>query len=298
MYECLQGTKPFPTPNLTGVLLRILNEDPAPIDYEKRGLPRALHPVLERSLAKDPCKRFSSAAEFAQALRSVETVTPDGDFFSSRDRADEAGPSSSSTAPDSVADSLMREARETTDIQAHLSALLQEDRVLKITANPLLQFRNVNLTSEEAFILSRIAEAGTAKDIFSVSPLGEEETARALLGFLRTGLVEFENDTITKKSSEVNVSSSSQGKATNADRPEPDEIRRLFRSAQNEDDWQVLGPGSGASLAEIKTAFKSKAFRYHPDRYAHSGEKDLSEKLSNLFRRVSDAFSNLSSGKR
>ncbi len=75
-------------------------------------------------------------------------------------------------------------------------------------------------------------------------------------------------------------------------------IRHLFESAQSEDDWQVLGLQSGASLQQIKKAFQTKVFLYHPDRYTHSREKDLAEKLAYLVRRVNDAFSNLSSAKR
>jgi len=298
LYECLQGTKPFAAPNLTGVLLRILSEEPAPIEFEKRGLPKELQPVLERSLAKDPAERFASAEEFAQALRKIQTSIPDGDFFDISERVDATGPTSSGT-PDSVADSLMRDARKTVDIQPHLRALMDDERLLKLAANPLLHFRNVSLTSEEAFIFSRLAEAGTAKDIFSVSPLGEEETARALLGFLRAGLVEFESGTITQGPVAVKAPPSPRKEAANENRRlDPDEIRRLHQNAQDEDEWRVLGLQPGASPADIKGAFQSRAFRYHPDRYAHSGEKDLPKKLSYLFHRVSEAYSDLSGERR
>ena len=58
-----------------------------------------------------------------------------------------------------------------------------------------------------------------------------------------------------------------------------------------------MGLRSEASGEELKKAFQAKAFRYHPDGYADSEGSDLHEKLSYLFRRVSDAFANLSSRK-
>jgi len=298
LYECLAGKKPFAASNLTGVLLRIINEEPVPIDFDARKLPAELQPVLERALSKDLAGRFSSGEELARALRAIPQSIVDEDFvaYESGDE-DTSEPTSVSRAPDSVADSLMREARRTAQIKTHLSALVKEDRRLLLAANPLLKFQNVNLTPEEAFILSRVGEGGTPSEILSVSPISREDTARALLGFLRTGLVGFEDETITKKAAD-STESKPAGGASKAAGLEPALIRHLFESAHSEDDWRVLGLASDASLQQIKKAFQTKVFLYHPDRYTHSREKDLAEKLTYLMRRVSDAFSNLSSAKR
>ena len=203
-----------------------------------------------------------------------------------------AGPAASTIALDSIPDSLMKEARRTTQIQSHLHALLQEERPLKLVANPLLQFRNVNLTPEEAFIFSRVSEVRLPREIFAVSPLSEEETARALLGFLRSGLVGFADETISGSSTAS--AGSSKPAPAKGDLLEPAEIQGLFARVQNEDDWQVLDLRSGASSEEIKQAFQARAFRYHPDRYDLTNDEDLEEKLTYLFRRVTDAFAKLS----
>ena len=298
LYECLAGKTPFAAGNLTGVLLRIINEEPVPIDFDARKLPRELQPVLEQALSKDPAGRFSSGGELARALRAIPKSIEDEDFVADESGDEDTSDSTSvSRNPDSVADSLMREARRATQIATHLNALLNEDRRLLLAANPLLKFQNVNLTPEEAFILSRVGEGGTPTEILSVSPLSREDTARSLLGFLRTGLVGFENETITKKAAD-SAASKPAGGTSKADNLEPAVIRHLFQSAQNEDDWQVLGLQSGASLQQIKKAFQTRIFLYHPDRYMHSREKDLAEKLAFLVQRVNDAFSILSRAKR
>ncbi len=298
LYECLAGKKPFAAKNLTGVLLRIINEEPVPIDFDARKLPRELEPVLERALSKDLAGRFSSGEELARALRAIPKSVVDEDFVAYESGTeDTSDPTSVSRTPDSVADSLMREARLATQIETHLSALLKEDRRLLLAASPLLKFQNVNLTPEEAFILSRVGEGGTPREILSVSPLSNEDTARALLGFLRTGLVGFEDETITKKAAD-SAESKPAGGASKEDSLEPAVIRRLFQSAQSEDDRQVLGLQSGASLQQIKKAFQTQVFLYHPDRYARSRDKDVGKKLAYLVQRVNDAFSNLSSAKR
>ena len=296
LYECLAGKTPFAAGNLTGVLLRIIHEEPVPIDFDARKLPRELQPVLEQALSKDPAGRFSSGGELARALRAIPKSIDDEDFVADQS-GDEDTSDSTSRSPDSVADSLMREARRATQIGTHLNALLNEDRRLLLAANPLLKFQNVNLTPEEAFILSRVGEGGTPSEILSVSPLSREDTARSLLGFLRTGLVGFENETITKKAA-GSAAAKPAGGTSKADNLEPEVIRHLFQSAQSEDDWQVLGLQSGASLQQIKKAFQTRIFLYHPDRYARSRDKDLEKKLAYLVQRVNDAFSLLSGTKR
>ncbi len=291
-YECLTGEPPFSAKSLTGVLIRIVNHDPAPIDAEKRGLPREVQEVVVRALAKDPAQRYATADELAQALDSIPWASTQGipvvsDPELELRQADDSR-SSESAAPDSVADSLMKEARLTKGIEPHLLALKEETRELRLSRSPLLQFRNVILTTEEAYILSRIQENVLPRDILAVSPLSEEETARALLGFLRTGLVAFVEEP------EGSARRESARRAANAfGIPEPYEIERLYQELLESDDWAVLGLTPEASSQEVKTAFRSRAFQFHPDRYAAIAEPDFQHKVSWLFQRVSEAFASL-----
>jgi serine/threonine-protein kinase len=71
MYECLSGTKPFRGDNLTAVLMKILTEEPPPIDCERAGLPPAVLTVVQRALAKLPGERFQTGQEMIEALRSL-----------------------------------------------------------------------------------------------------------------------------------------------------------------------------------------------------------------------------------
>ena len=197
LYECLSGRKPFRGDGLTGVLLQIVNEEPEPLDCEKLGLPVAVQAVLKNALAKDLLKRFASGREFGLALRSipaVESAEPSKVFLDAESvEESERKLSTKETTPtldDSVADSLMKEARRTTQIEPHLRVLLREDRRLRLISSPLLHFHNVSLTPKEAFILSRIDGTVTPRDVFKVSALSEEDTARTMLGLLRAGIIE------------------------------------------------------------------------------------------------------------
>ena len=75
---------------MTGVLLKIVNEEPAPMDFEALGLPVAVRALLQNALAKDPSKRFVSGGEFAQALRALpadESSTSSSIFGDGEDTA-------------------------------------------------------------------------------------------------------------------------------------------------------------------------------------------------------------------
>ena len=89
-------------------------------------------------------------------------------------------------APLSVADILMEAARRTPKLGSKLRALKGEKRKLGFPSDPLKRFQDVNLQPEEAFVLSRVDGTQTPRDIFAVSPLSEEQTARTLLGPARS----------------------------------------------------------------------------------------------------------------
>ena len=69
LYESLTGVRPFGAESVTTILVRILTEEPPPVDFEATGLPRAVDDVLSRAVAKDPRRRFATGAEMIAALR-------------------------------------------------------------------------------------------------------------------------------------------------------------------------------------------------------------------------------------
>jgi serine/threonine protein kinase len=68
LYEMLTGRTPFAGQDTSAVLLRHLQEPPAPPSRFRAGLSRELELVVLRALAKNPSHRFSSAAQFAEHL--------------------------------------------------------------------------------------------------------------------------------------------------------------------------------------------------------------------------------------
>jgi serine/threonine-protein kinase len=72
LYEALAGFRPFDGENAAVILNRLMTEDPAPLDLEKLAtISPAIQGVLDKALAKDPARRFTSASALAAALRSA-----------------------------------------------------------------------------------------------------------------------------------------------------------------------------------------------------------------------------------
>ena len=289
LYECLSGEKPFQASTLTATLLKIVNEEPSPIELDQLGLPAEIHDVIRRALAKDPEKRFPSGAELIDALRSlpVDELSDMPPAFPDPLENVRELENAIKSVEDSVADTLMKEARRNTQIEPHLKALYSDDRKLHVASSPLLSFQNVELTPEEAFILSRIDGTLTPTDIFKLSHLSEEDTARTLLGLLRSGIVELESAETDRKSAKPERDEPSEEK-------ERQDIERVFVELQKQNDLEALGLVAGADSQTIKKAFRDKTFQYHPDRHHRINDLVLQKKISFIFTRLNEAFANLS----
>jgi len=75
LYECLTGRKPFEGPSVSVILVKILTEEPPPVDFAATGLPEEIGAVLKRALAKDPDARYATGALLIEALRTAGQTT-------------------------------------------------------------------------------------------------------------------------------------------------------------------------------------------------------------------------------
>jgi TonB family protein len=77
-YEMLTGQRPFVGDSVTGVIYRVVNEEPAPPSRHTPELPASHDAVFARALSKAPSSRFGSARAFVDALaerRSADSGT-------------------------------------------------------------------------------------------------------------------------------------------------------------------------------------------------------------------------------
>jgi serine/threonine-protein kinase len=71
LYQLITGEKPFVSETLTSLLMKIVQEDPAPIDDKTGEVPPSLKKIVEKLLNKKPEQRFQTGKEVATALRIV-----------------------------------------------------------------------------------------------------------------------------------------------------------------------------------------------------------------------------------
>jgi hypothetical protein len=69
-YEMLTNRKPFRGVDIVSIAHAIAHEKPVPISEVNQDLPKALDPVFEHILAKEPSDRFATGMEFHRSLRS------------------------------------------------------------------------------------------------------------------------------------------------------------------------------------------------------------------------------------
>ncbi|TDI40583.1 MAG: J domain-containing protein [Acidobacteria bacterium] len=198
-------------------------------------------------------------------------------------------------APLSVADVLMEAVRRTPDISEQLEALKSDERTLGFPADPLRRFQRIHLEPDEGFVLSRIDGTQAPKDIFAVSPLSEEKTARTLMGLLAAEIIEVEGNAIVEPVPDDDDPDT--GQTLHQDAPmdlERASVEELFKDMKDQDHWQVLGIERGASAEQIKQGFFRGAKRFHPDRFRRITEPEFQERLSFIFHRINEAHETLS----
>ena len=296
LYECLTGTKPFRGKGRQAIFEKVLGPEPAPpVEWEGLGLPSSLDGVVRRALAKDPAERFETGAELVDALQAVAgelpsqpTSEPD-EFDSSATMLFQAPLAMPKQESESEAEPELPPLDP-----AKVKMLVEDERPLELspTISDVLQV--VSMSQEEGFLLSRIDGSSRTCDIMSVSPMDEGQTARVLLGLLDREFVCFAESSVANvDDSGVFPWSRENAAALN---PEHDALRKevdeLLEAAETGPE-SALGVSAGASSDEIKTAYRDRVLRYHPDRHSSVTDPDLRDKLSHLLALASEAHAEL-----
>jgi curved DNA-binding protein CbpA len=134
-------------------------------------------------------------------------------------------------------------------------------------------------------------------------------TARTLIGLLTADLIEPGGDEALKETKEpigpIEKARPVQESPAPAAPPaasgpgrEREEVERLFHEFPSRNHWEVLEIPQGSGLEEIQQAFFRGVKRFHPDRFRRIPAPDFQEKLSYVFRRITEANEILTSSAR
>jgi DNA-binding response OmpR family regulator len=75
-------------------------------------------------------------------------------------------------------------------------------------------------------------------------------------------------------------------------------ISRVYRNLDRLDLYQVLEITPYASPAQVKDAYYARSLEFHPDRFAQLEDREVREKIYQIYKRVSEAFRVLSNAER
>ncbi|MCI0567110.1 MAG: DnaJ domain-containing protein [Acidobacteria bacterium] len=182
------------------------------------------------------------------------------------------------------------------------------DGNLRIRVNPLPAFplEQVPLDPAEGFLVSRADGTLSVREISLMSPLGTDETERALCGLILAGILMIDG----AESEPAHFGAPRPQKAdtrekverprrtdgpTSVSPPVPsgpvEEVLERFGALDGQNLYQVLGVSPTASESEIRHAYYSLAKRLHPDKFADEQTKARAEKL---FAAITESYSTLS----
>jgi len=65
------------------------------------------------------------------------------------------------------------------------------DRILSLSADPLLRYQRISLSPVDGYVLSRVDGTLSAREVMQITPLPPEDVQRSLFGLLSTGVLEF-----------------------------------------------------------------------------------------------------------
>lgn len=90
LYELIAGRLPFAPKTITEAIKLHTQTPPPPLEQVRAGLPPSLIQVVNRTLEKDPQRRFSRGSELSQALRAISTGGAEQVSVTLLDKAPEA----------------------------------------------------------------------------------------------------------------------------------------------------------------------------------------------------------------
>lgn len=175
---------------------------------------------------------------------------------------------------------------------------------------------NLMLNPEEGFVMSRVTEPLTVRELLSLSGLASTQTFVALYALVNSGTIrrgseprafsdEELRDALALKDVTARMPAPQQATAhaapaqKSSQQPgeefdEERELQNLFARLSNADSYyEVLGVRRSASSGEIKRAYYSLAKRFHPDKFRQHADTQLHARVESAFADIAQAYDTL-----
>jgi curved DNA-binding protein CbpA len=202
--------------------------------------------------------------------------------------------------------------RRITNMEIIHRALRGTDTRIRLSRQYEEKASGLMLSSEEAFILSRVESCTRISEILQISPLGLEMTQKTLSAFAATGVVELRGDEEKSQPSTAvsqafrtyhaeSTPAGPESKEPAASRVSDDsglralreDIMATLKNTKSQNYYELLQVPNDASLDEIKKAYYALAKRYHPDHFHQFSDPEVKGALETIFSTLAQAYDTL-----
>ena len=140
----------------------------------------------------------------------------------------------------------------------------------------------------DGFLLSRITQPMTVDEIHTMSGLSEQQSIPTMYALFASGLIGPDGGQRPGDSGPLGDPAPQQSVEEIRD-----DLDRMLGSFVGAEYYDVLQITRRADGAEVKKAYYSLAKRFHPDRYQHTNDQEIRDKLEAIFAHVSKAYDTL-----
>lgn len=194
--------------------------------------------------------------------------------------------------------SLLLEAARRLPAEFVASRFSDRAEVIRPVTNPLV---NNNLLPAEVFLLSRLDQPMSLRELVAISGIGEQETLQLVYSLALTGIIQREHWKIVLRDQKPAPPPRLPVETVAAppvEREQPREIELadvesfLARVKTAQTHYDVLGVNREVSAESLKTIYYQLARNYHPDRFRKS-HASLVTPLEAAFARIKQAYDTL-----
>jgi len=212
-------------------------------------------------------------------------------------------PDDTATIDMTPASALVAAVRRTEDLAA-LESFLPGGLYPSGTSDAVLQYQGVQLSPQEAFLLSRIDGAVTVDQLRRMVPLQREQMTRCLAALSLAGLVDLLLEPASRPAAPEPVPvrpAVAQEQAlvfTPEQRREFEEIARLAIECRIKDFFRRLGLTQGATQDQIHERYREYVRMFHPDRAREPHLRSLRRELAEIHDAIDEAYETISNPER
>ncbi|HEV8335981.1 MAG TPA: DUF4388 domain-containing protein [Candidatus Polarisedimenticolia bacterium] len=185
---------------------------------------------------------------------------------------------------------LMRGIRSMSGFTPIRDAMLRLDRPLKMSENLYLPLDRLALHPVQGFALSRVDGSTRIREIASLIPPSEEDTAlRFLFGLLLLNIVEL-NPPFAPGALAVNDLLSGDRERKERYERESAVIKEMYRATSSNVPLEILSLGANAGPEEIRKAYETRKDAFRPERFLKKIQEAYREELLLIEGKLLEAY--------